>query len=85
MGETCGMKLVNHTEYIQLHCKLCEKIEIKYRRRKTEMERVARWRREGGVMKASIEKSQAIINDLEQEIRHLEHERQVKQLSIGKK
>ena len=83
MGETCGMKLVNQTDYIQLQCKLCEKIETKYRRRKNEMERVARWRREGSVMKASMEKSQSIISDLEHEIAQLENERQMKQLAIG--
>lgn len=85
MGETCGMKLVNQTDYVQGQCKLCEKIDTKHRRRKGEAERIARWSREGSVMKASMEKSQTMVQDLEQEIRQLEHERQVKQMTIGKK
>ncbi|PGH27786.1 hypothetical protein AJ80_00574 [Polytolypa hystricis UAMH7299] len=85
MGETCGMKLVNNTEHLQTQCKLCEKIGIKYRRRQAEMERLTRWRREGSVMIASMERSQTIIKDLEQEIKQLEYERQMKQLNIGNK
>ncbi|EEQ32199.1 hypothetical protein McanMca71_005418 [Microsporum canis] len=84
MGETCGMKLVHNTENIQAICKLCEKIQTKHRRRNTEVERINRWRREGSVMKASMEKSQAMVKDFEQEINQLEHERQMKQRSIGK-
>ncbi|EFE36396.1 uncharacterized protein ARB_05335 [Trichophyton benhamiae CBS 112371] len=83
MGETCGMKLVHNTENIQAICKLCEKIQTKHRRRNTEVERINRWRREGSVMKASMEKSQAMVKDFEQEISQLEHERQLKQRSIG--
>ncbi|KAK2867917.1 hypothetical protein FQN49_003342 [Arthroderma sp. PD_2] len=84
MGETCGMKLVHNTESIQAICKLCEKIQIKHRRRNTEVERINRWRREGSVMKASMEKSQAMVKDFDHEISQLEHERQLKQRSIGK-
>ncbi|KAK2784269.1 hypothetical protein FQN52_009074 [Onygenales sp. PD_12] len=84
MGETCGMKLVHNTENIQTQCKLCEKIETKCRRRNTELERIARWRREGGLMKASMEKSSLQVKELEQEIRQLEYERQMKQKNIGK-
>ncbi|KAK2777568.1 hypothetical protein FQN53_002226 [Emmonsiellopsis sp. PD_33] len=65
-------------------CKLCEKIETKCRRRNTELERIARWRREGGLMKASMEKSSLQVKELEQEIRQLEYERQMKQKNIGK-
>jgi hypothetical protein len=83
MGETCGMKLVHNTEYVQIQCRLCEKIEVKHRRRKTEIDRIARWRREGGVLRASMEKSEAIIHDLDLEIRALEHERQMKQNTIS--
>jgi hypothetical protein len=84
MGETCGMKLINNTENIQAQCKLCDKIETKYRRLNTEIERLARWRREGGVLKASMERTQNQIKDLEQEIRRLEHDRQMKRMNIGK-
>ncbi|OAX81836.1 hypothetical protein ACJ72_03813 [Emergomyces africanus] len=84
MGETCGMKLVHNTEYVQAQCKLCEKIDIKCRRRVTELERLARWQREGGTLKASMEKASTQIRELEQEIRQLEYERQVKNQNIGK-
>lgn len=84
MGETCGMKLVHNTDTVNAICKLCEKIEIKYRRKRTELERLNRWVNEGGLMKASMEKSRGMIADLEQEIRQLEHERLVKQRTIGK-
>lgn len=84
MGETCGMKLVHSTENIQTQCKLCEKIDTKCRRRNTEVERLARWQREGGTLKASMEKSSAEIRALEEEIRQLEYERLMKQKNIGK-
>jgi hypothetical protein len=84
MGETCGMKLINNTENIGAQCKLCDKIETKYRRLNAEIERLSRWRREGGVLKASMERSQNQIKDLEQEIRRLEHDRQMKRMNIGK-
>ncbi|EDN09935.1 conserved hypothetical protein [Histoplasma mississippiense (nom. inval.)] len=84
MGETCGMKLVHSTENIQTQCKLCEKIDTKCRRRNTEIERLARWQREGGTLKASMEKSSAEIRALEEEIRQLEYERLMKQKNIGK-
>ena len=84
MGETCGMKLVHNTEVIHAICKLCEKIETKHRRRKAEIERLNRWISEGSLMKASMEKSSGMIRDLEQEIRQLEHDRLVKQRTIGK-
>ncbi|KAH8690911.1 hypothetical protein BGW36DRAFT_264545, partial [Talaromyces proteolyticus] len=35
-GETCGMKLVNTTKYMTSQCRLCEKIETKFRRRQQE-------------------------------------------------
>lgn len=83
MGETCGMKLVNNAEYMPSQCKICEKIETKHRRIAAENERIVRWQNEGGVKKASIEKSQDIITELQDEIRHLEHERHMKQINIG--
>src|SRR6266487_1765920 len=84
MGETCGMRLINNTVNIQGLCRLCEKIETKIRRRNAEVERLARWRREGSVLKASMERSQNLIKDLEHEIRQLEHDRQLKRMTIGK-
>jgi hypothetical protein len=82
MGETCGMKLVNVTHHVGMDCKICEKIRTKYRRRDSELEKLARWRREGSVLKASMEKAQLAVTHLEQEILHLECERQNRQMAI---
>lgn len=84
MGETCGMKLVNETEYIHADCKLCEKIKTKIRRMNAETERVNRWRREGSKVPATIEKSQETIKHLEGEIQKLQSDRMTKQRAIGK-
>ena len=60
-GETCGMKLVNLTEYQSTQCRLCEKIETKFRRRSAELDRVQRWKREGNNLVASIDKAREIV------------------------
>ncbi|KAJ5129491.1 uncharacterized protein N7515_005530 [Penicillium bovifimosum] len=74
-GETCGMRLVNATENDKNNCRLCEKIETKYRRRSAELERLARWKREGATLVASMDRSERLILDLEKEIRALQRER----------
>ncbi|KAE8368654.1 hypothetical protein BDV27DRAFT_153850 [Aspergillus caelatus] len=74
-GETCGMRLVNMTEFETTQCRLCEKIETKYRRRSAEMERLNRWKREGSTLVASMDRSQKLITELEKEIRQLQRER----------
>ncbi|PWY65241.1 hypothetical protein BO70DRAFT_346634 [Aspergillus heteromorphus CBS 117.55] len=74
-GETCGIRLVNLTEYEKTKCRLCEKIETKYRRRSAEVERLTRWRQEGGTLVASMDRSQKLIMELEKEIRQLQRER----------
>ncbi|BCR92789.1 uncharacterized protein ACHE_80689S [Aspergillus chevalieri] len=81
-GETCGMKLVNRTENVKTVCRVCEKIEIKFRRRSAEYERVQRWKREGGTLVASIEKSQDMIRLLDQEILKLQKEREDKSRAL---
>ncbi|KAL2827832.1 hypothetical protein BDW59DRAFT_171255 [Aspergillus cavernicola] len=82
-GETCGMRLVNVTEFEATQCRLCEKIETKFRRRSTEMDRLTRWKREGGTLVASMDKSQKIIVDLEKEIRQLQKERDEKKKALS--
>lgn len=77
------MKLVFQTEFSSASCKICEKIATKCRRRDAELARIRRWREDGGAMKASIERSQDAVKELEQEIRQLEYERQVKQRSLN--
>ena len=81
-GETCGMKLVNLTEYAAMQCRLCEKIETKHRRRSAELERVHRWKREGNTLVASIEKSQDTIKTLDREIVKLQKEREEKSRAL---
>lgn len=81
-GETCGMKLVNLTEYAATQCRLCEKIETKHRRRSAELERVHRWKREGNTLVASIEKSQDTIKTLDKEIVKLQKERDDKSRAL---
>ena len=73
-GETCGMKLVHAAYQLTTKCKLCEKIETKFRRRQAEVERYSRWQREGGKFKASMDKSLVIIKEVDDEIRELQME-----------
>jgi hypothetical protein len=75
-GETCGMKLIMQTVPVSNKCKLCEKIETKERRRKAEVERIHRWRREGSKFSASIDRSADMVKSLEREIHDLGFERQ---------
>lgn len=71
------------TEFEATKCRLCEKIETKYRRRSVEMERLERWRREGGTLVASMTKSQNIIKELDKEIRQLQHERESRRKALS--
>ncbi|GKZ65057.1 hypothetical protein AnigIFM50267_007220 [Aspergillus niger] len=69
------MRLVNMTEFETTLCRLCEKIETKYRRRSAELERLNRWKREGSTLVASMDRSQKLVMELEKEIRQLQRER----------
>ncbi|RAK77309.1 uncharacterized protein BO72DRAFT_429035 [Aspergillus fijiensis CBS 313.89] len=82
-GETCGMRLVNETFNEKVKCRLCDKIDTKVRRRNAEVERLTRWKREGGTLVASMERSQALIKELEREIFQLEREKQEKQRALS--
>ncbi|TAQ83883.1 hypothetical protein B7494_g7795 [Chlorociboria aeruginascens] len=78
-GETCGMKLVMATYAAPEggKCKLCIKIETKQNRIRKEEDRIARWSRENPKgRRASIEASEEIIRNLEQEISDIWHQRQ---------
>lgn len=66
-GETCGMKLVMQTYPVREKCRICLKIETKQRRIEAELDRIRRWKREGSKFKASIEKSEQIVRELERE------------------
>ncbi|RAK96140.1 uncharacterized protein BO80DRAFT_468877 [Aspergillus ibericus CBS 121593] len=82
-GETCGMRLVNVTEFETTQCRLCEKIDTKLRRRSAETERLSRWRREGGTLVASMERSHKLITELDKEIRQLQWEREERRNALN--
>lgn len=75
-GETCGLKLVSRADRLNTHCRICEKIEIKERRISAEKERVARWEKDGGNFKASMERSRKVIAGLERDLVWLRSERE---------
>lgn len=77
------MRLVNSTEFEAAQCRLCEKIETKFRRRSQEVERLDRWKREGGMLIASMTRSQRLVHDLDKEIRQLQIERESKRKALG--
>lgn len=77
------MRLVNLTEYEKTKCRLCDKIETKYRRRSAEVERLDRWKREGGTLVASMDRSQKLIMDLEKEICQLQREREDRRKALS--
>lgn len=77
------MKLVNTTEFETSKCRVCEKIETKFRRRSAEKQRLARWQEEGSTLVASAARSQALIIKLDREISELQHERDERRQVLG--
>jgi hypothetical protein len=76
------MKLVNMTENESNKCRLCEKIETKFRRRSAEVDRLERWKREGGTLVASMDRSRKLIMDLDKEIYILQREREDRRTTL---
>lgn len=76
------MKLVNMTENDSNKCRLCEKIETKYRRRSAEVDRLDRWKREGATLVASMDRSHKLIMDLDKEIFVLQRERETRRNTL---
>ena len=76
------MKLVNLTENEASKCRLCEKIETKFRRRTAEVDRLERWKREGATLVASMDRSQTLIKELDKEIYMLQREREDKRNTL---
>ncbi|OKP13205.1 hypothetical protein PENSUB_1305 [Penicillium subrubescens] len=64
------------TENDNNKCRLCEKIETKFRRRSAEIDRLERWKREGATLVASIDRSHKLIMELDKEICALQRERE---------
>lgn len=71
------------TEYETTKCRLCDKIETKCRRRNAELERLTRWKREGGTLVASMDRSQKLIMELEKEICQLQREREDRRRALS--
>ncbi|RAK88566.1 hypothetical protein BO79DRAFT_102707, partial [Aspergillus costaricaensis CBS 115574] len=82
-GETCGMRLVNMTEFEPTQCRLCEKIDTKYRRRSAEMDRLNRWKLQGSTLVGHIDRSQKLIQALDREIYQLQREREDRRRSLS--
>ncbi|PYH96563.1 hypothetical protein BO71DRAFT_302299, partial [Aspergillus ellipticus CBS 707.79] len=80
--DTCITRLVNLTEHEATQCILCEKIQAKYRRRAVEVDRMNRWRREGSLLVASMDKCEREILRLDKEIGDIEMERDQHRRSI---
>jgi hypothetical protein len=76
-GETCGAKL-SHDDYINRSndfCNICQDILVKKRRIKKEEDNLARWKREPGKFRASIEKSDKAKATLIDQVNDLERKR----------
>lgn len=56
MGETCGLKLVWETTYLEERCRLCDDIAKKVRRIEKIDSDIARWESQGN-RRATIEKA----------------------------
>ncbi|GAB1315481.1 hypothetical protein MFIFM68171_05691 [Madurella fahalii] len=81
-GETCGLKLIFHTDAISEPCKTCDAITKKDRRMQKMQDDISRWQREGG-RRATIEKTQADIEELYQQVRQMWIEHQTRVYSIS--
>lgn len=77
------MRLVQQTLAVNQKCKLCDKIDTKQRRLASEKERVDRWKRDGGKLSASIDKSNEAIDVLQGEVKKLLDERKRRFDAIG--
>jgi hypothetical protein len=77
IGEVCGRKLF-HPEYkIQRNekCRICQDLDIKYRKLEKEKANIKRWKKEGRKFQASIEKAEGEVQSLDAQIRDLESRR----------
>ncbi|KAK3315799.1 hypothetical protein B0H66DRAFT_271457 [Apodospora peruviana] len=69
-GETCGLKLVYDTVLMQGQCKICDQMQKKERRVNKMSDDIQRWQREGN-RRATIEKTQQDIYDIQIQINDL--------------
>jgi len=66
------------TMQIKGNCRHCDKFETKKRRRAQELDRINRWKKDGGRFTASIERSEDTVQQLECEMRELMNQRQMR-------
>lgn len=80
-GETCGLKLVYDTIVIEGQCKLCDQIDKKERRARKMQDDIFRWQQEGN-RRATVEKTQADVAEIEAQISQMGYLHAEKQRSI---
>lgn len=73
MGETCGQKLIYHTELLDQQCRLCDQIEKKNRRLRKMWADMERWRAEGN-RRATVEKTERDYRDVAAQISQLQYD-----------
>lgn len=66
-GETCGLRLIHHTEYRRATCHTCKSIETKKNRRLGGQKRIEKWRQEG-----RLRENHSSIMQIESEIQALD-------------
>lgn len=81
-GETCGLKLVFNTNLEPDKCKLCKDIEKKQRRYTKLQNDIIRWQREGN-RNATIEKAQRDMREVEEAIRNMGQQHDMRQYSMA--
>ncbi len=81
-GETCGLKLVYETIYAPGQCKLCDQIAKKERRAAKMRDDIQRWQREGN-RRATVEKTQADVAEIDAQISEMAFQHSEKQRSIA--
>ena len=88
-GKTCGLKIIMATYQVNQKCELCDKIDIKQRRRAEETDQISRWQREGSTIWSKsiflgfIDQSYENIKTLDREICKLGLERETKKWLHG--
>ena len=82
-GETCGMKMIYHSQPLQDKCKICLKIEAKQRRRAKHVEDYNRWNQDKRRFQASMEKALSDIKALENDISLLVREKNDRYTRVG--
>lgn len=80
-GETCGLRLVYETAYLGEQCRKCEQMGKKQRRVCKMLDDVARWKLEGN-RRATIEKTQRDIAEVQLQIQELWDEHEARKRSV---